>query len=113
MTYDNYYGTKYIKIMAHTGLAEPNRPSRTKFQCLNKLEFQRTHTCVPCVRWCMSMHFQSTARAALTGLQLLVLCTAHACLASLSSLTEAEPEIPSAAYIYMYIKITMNKCESL
>ena len=48
----------------------------------------------------MSMHLQSTTRAAITALQLLVFCTAHACLASLSSLSEAEPEIPSAAYMY-------------
>ena len=50
----------------------------------------------------MSMHLQSTARAAITALQLLVFCTAHAhtCLASLSSLSQAEPEIPSAAYMY-------------
>ena len=48
----------------------------------------------------MSMHFKSTARAAITALQLLVFCTTDACLASLSSLTEAEREIPSAAYMY-------------
>ena len=48
------------------------------------------------------MHFQqSTARAAINALQLLftVFCTAHICL-SLSNLTEAEPEISSAAYMY-------------
>ena len=56
------------------------------------LEFQRTHT--------LCTHFQSTARAAITALQLLVFCTAHTCLASLSSLMEAEPEIPSAAHVY-------------
>ena len=47
------------------------------------------------------MHFQqSTACAAINALQFLVFCTtAHVCLASLSNLTEAEPEIPSAAYV--------------
>ena len=48
----------------------------------------------------MSMHIQITARAAITALQLLVFCIAHICLANLSSLTEVEPEIPSAAYMY-------------
>ena len=36
----------------------------------------------------------------ITALQLLVFCTAHACLASLSSLMEAEPEISSAAHAH-------------
>ena len=66
---------------------------------LTKLEFQRAHTLCA-----LSMHFQSTAchaRAVITTLLLLVFYTTHAsCLASLSSLTEAEPEIPSAAYMY-------------
>ena len=49
------------------------------------------------------MHFQSTARPT-TALQLYfgVLALLHkpACLANLSSLTEAEPDILSAVYIY-------------
>ena len=45
----------------------------------------------------MSMHLQITAHAAITVLQLLVFCTAHACLTSLSS---PEPEIPPAAFMY-------------
>ena len=54
---------------------EPNRS-------LKKLEFQRTHTLCT-----LSMHFQqSFARAAITALQLLV----------------TAPEIPSAAYMYIY-----------
>ena len=65
---------------------------------INKLEFQRTHTLCA-----LSMHFQqSTACAAIydcTAVKLLVFCTAHVCLASLSNLTEAEPEIPSAEYM--------------
>ena len=40
------------------------------------------------------------ACAAITALQLQVFCTTYTCLASLSSLTEAEPEIPFAAYMY-------------
>ena len=35
----------------------------------------------------------------ITALQLLVFCTAHPCLASLSSLMEAEPEISSTAHV--------------
>ena len=47
-----------------------------------KLEFQRTHTLCT-----LSMHFQqSLEHAAITALQLLV----------------TEPEIPSAAYMYIY-----------
>ena len=68
-------------------------------QALLNKSSKRTHTLCA-----LSMHFQSTAchgRAVITTLLLLVFCTAHAnCLASLSSLTEAEPEIPSVAYMY-------------
>ena len=61
--------------------------------CIRQLEFYRTHTLCA-----LSMHFQqSTAHTA--ALQLLVFCTAHVCL-SPNNLMEAEPEIPSAAYMY-------------
>ena len=72
---------------------------RFKHKKFVELEFQRTHTLCAL----MSIYFQSTAhtRSNITALQLLMFCTAHACLASLSSLMEAEPEISSAAHAHV------------
>ena len=53
------------------------------------------------------MHFQqSTAITALS-----FWCSAHVCLASLSNLTDAEPEIPSAAYNTVAVELVVAQEE--
>ena len=65
---------------------------------INKLDRVPKNTYPVCTEHALSAEYCMCSYDC-TAVKLLVFCTAHVCLASLSNLTEAEPEIPSVVII--------------